>query len=63
MREINLQEYQLSGPFQLSAGERDLLMESSFDIDVEPVAGFNTEYYLSGFHGGSPSGGEPLSSH
>ena len=46
MREINLQEYQLSGPFQLSAGERDLLMESSFDIDVEPVAGFNTEYYL-----------------
>ena len=46
MREINLQEYQQSGPFQLSAGERDLLMERGFDIDVEPAAGSNTEYHL-----------------
>ena len=46
MREINLQEYQQSGPFQLSAGERDLLMERGFDIDVEPAAGSDTEYHL-----------------
>ena len=46
MREINLQEFQTSGPFQLSAVERDLLMERDFDIAVEPASGSNTEYYL-----------------
>ena len=46
MREINLQEYQQRGPFQLSADERDLLMDRGFGIDVEPTAGSNTEYHL-----------------
>ncbi len=57
MREINLREYQRSGPVPLSVGERDALgsvtIESATGADkagrlvtIEPAVGANAEYYL-----------------
>ena len=45
MREINLQEYQSSGPHRLSAGERDALRRAA-SVGVEPAEGLDGEYIL-----------------
>ena len=46
MRELNLREYQRSGPFPLSAAERDSLRGQQMSINIEPAEGSDTEYYL-----------------
>ena len=46
MRELNLREYQRSGPFQLSAVERDSLRGQQLSLTIEPAESSDTEYYL-----------------
>ena len=46
MRELNLREYQRSGPFPLSAAERDTLRGQQFSLTIEPAESSDTEYYL-----------------
>lgn len=46
MRELNLREYQLSGPFPLSAAERDSLRGRQLSLTIEPAESSDTEYYL-----------------
>ena len=46
MRELNMREYQRSGPFPLSAAERDSLRGRQMSINIEPAEGSGTEYYL-----------------
>ena len=46
MRELNLREYQRSGPFQLSADERDSLRGQQLSLTIEPAESSDSEYYL-----------------
>ncbi len=46
MRELNLQEYQRSGPFPLSAAKRDALRNLHFPLTIEPAESSDTHYYL-----------------
>ena len=46
MRELNLQEYQQSGPLPLSVSERDALRGALCSVAIEPAAGTSAEYYL-----------------
>ena len=46
MREINLKEYQRSGPFLLSTAERDALRGQQLSLTIEPAESSHTEYYL-----------------
>ena len=46
MRELNLREYQRSGPLPLSAAERDALRGQQLSLTIEPAASSDTDYYL-----------------
>lgn len=46
MRQINLQEYESSGPYALSIEERDVLQSREFAIAVQPAEGLEGEYNL-----------------
>ena len=46
MRQIDLQEYQASGPHTLSVTERDLLNEALPSVNISPVHGTVESYFL-----------------
>lgn len=46
MRQIDLEEYERSGPHLLSIQERDALLQILPDLAVRPVAGSDDAYYL-----------------
>ena len=46
MRELNLQEYQRSGPFLLSAPKRDVLRKLPLSLTIEPAESSDTHYFL-----------------
>lgn len=46
MRELNLREYQRSGPLPLSVSERDALRQVVPSVAIEPAPGTEAHYYL-----------------
>ena len=46
MRQLDLREYEQSGPHTLSAAERDDLREAVSSLTIEPAAGEHTAYHI-----------------